>query len=82
MLTASGLSRSFGSRTLFAAVSLHLGSGRRVALGGSPGTGTPARSAAPSSLTLAASQAALEPFTCSTSAGEQKDPTPLPYLQV
>ena len=39
MLTASGLSRSFGSRTLFADVSLQLGSGRRVALVGSNGTG-------------------------------------------
>ena len=39
MLTASGLSRSFGSRTLFADVSLQLGPGRRVALVGSNGTG-------------------------------------------
>ena len=41
MLTASGLSRSFGSRTLFTAVSLQLGSGRRVALVGSNGPGKP-----------------------------------------
>jgi len=39
VLTASGLSRSFGSRTLFADVSLQLGPGRRVALVGSNGTG-------------------------------------------
>lgn len=39
MLTASGLSRSFGSRTLFREVSLQLGAGRRVALIGGNGTG-------------------------------------------
>ena len=39
MLTASGLSRSFGPRTLFRDVSLQLGAGRRVALIGGNGTG-------------------------------------------
>ena len=39
MLTASGLSRSFGPRTLFRNVSLQLGPGRRVALIGGNGTG-------------------------------------------
>ncbi len=39
MLTASGLSRSFGPRTLFLNVSLQLGSGQRVALIGGNGTG-------------------------------------------
>ena len=39
MLTASGLNKSFGSRTLFKNVSLQLGSSRRIALIGSNGTG-------------------------------------------
>ena len=39
MLTTSGLSRSFGTRTLFEDVSLRLGAGRRIALVGSNGTG-------------------------------------------
>ncbi|MCE2525477.1 MAG: ABC-F family ATP-binding cassette domain-containing protein [Acidimicrobiia bacterium] len=39
MLTASGLSKSFGIRRLFADVSLQLAAGRRVALVGSNGTG-------------------------------------------
>ena len=39
MLTTSGLTKSFGPRTLFKNVSLQLGSGRRVALIGSNGTG-------------------------------------------
>ena len=39
MLTAAGLSRSFGPRTLFTDVALQLGAGRRVALVGSNGTG-------------------------------------------
>jgi ATP-binding cassette subfamily F protein 3 len=39
MLTTSGLSRSFGARTLFEDVSLRLGAGRRIALVGSNGTG-------------------------------------------
>ncbi len=39
MLTASGLSRSLGPRTLFRDVSLQLGPGRRVALVGANGTG-------------------------------------------
>ena len=39
MLTASGLSRSFGPRTLFEDVSLRLGDGRRIALVGGNGTG-------------------------------------------
>ena len=39
MLTASGLTKSFGPRTLFKNVSLQLGSGRRVALIGTNGTG-------------------------------------------
>ena len=39
MLTASGITKSFGPRTLFENVSLQLGSGRRVALIGSNGTG-------------------------------------------
>ena len=39
MLTASGLARSFGSRTLFRDVALQLGPGRRVALIGGNGTG-------------------------------------------
>ncbi len=39
VLTASGLSRSFGPRTLFRNVSLQLGPGRRVALIGGNGTG-------------------------------------------
>ena len=39
MLTASGLSRAFGPRTLFSDASLQLGPGRRVALVGGNGTG-------------------------------------------
>ena len=39
MLTASGLTKSFGSRTLFTNVSLQLGPSRRIALIGSNGTG-------------------------------------------
>ena len=39
MLTASGLSRSFGPRTLFTDASLQLGPGRRIALVGGNGTG-------------------------------------------
>jgi len=39
VLTASGLSRSFGTRTLFKDASLQLGPGRRIALVGSNGTG-------------------------------------------
>ena len=39
MLTASGLSKSFGIRRLFADVSLQLAAGRRVALVGGNGTG-------------------------------------------
>ena len=39
MLTASGLARSIGSRTLFRDVALQLGPGRRVALIGGNGTG-------------------------------------------
>ena len=39
MLTASGLTKSFGPRTLFTNVSLQLGSSRRIALIGSNGTG-------------------------------------------
>jgi len=39
VLTASGLSRSFGPRTLFTDVALQLGPGRRVALVGGNGTG-------------------------------------------
>ncbi len=39
MLTASGLSRSFGPHTLFEDVSLRLGDGRRIALVGGNGTG-------------------------------------------
>ena len=39
VLTASGLARSFGSRTLFRDVALQLGPGRRVALIGGNGTG-------------------------------------------
>jgi len=39
VLTASGLSRAFGPRTLFSDVALQLGAGRRVALVGSNGTG-------------------------------------------
>ncbi len=39
MLTASGLTKSFGPRTLFTNVSLQLGPGRRIALIGSNGTG-------------------------------------------
>ena len=39
MLTASGLTKSFGPRTLFKNVSLQLGSSRRIALIGSNGTG-------------------------------------------
>ena len=39
MLTASGLSRSFGPRTLFTDVALRLDAGRRVALVGGNGTG-------------------------------------------
>ena len=39
MLTASGLTKSFGPRTLFKNVSLQLGPSRRIALIGSNGTG-------------------------------------------
>jgi len=39
VLTASGLTKSFGSRTLFTNVSLQLGPSRRIALIGSNGTG-------------------------------------------
>jgi ATP-binding cassette subfamily F protein 3 len=39
VLTASGLSRSFGPHTLFEDVSLRLGDGRRIALVGGNGTG-------------------------------------------
>ena len=39
MLTASGLTKSFGPRTLFTNVSLQLGPSRRIALIGSNGTG-------------------------------------------
>jgi ATP-binding cassette subfamily F protein 3 len=39
VLTASGLTKSFGPRTLFKNVSLQLGSSRRIALIGSNGTG-------------------------------------------
>ena len=39
MLTASGLTKSFGPRTLFENVSLQLGPSRRIALIGSNGTG-------------------------------------------
>ena len=39
MLTASGLSKSFGGRTLFRDVTLELRPGRRVALVGGNGTG-------------------------------------------
>ena len=39
MLTASGLSRAFGPRTLFSDASVQLGPGRRVALVGGNGTG-------------------------------------------
>ena len=39
MLTASGLSKAFGTRTLFRDVTLQLSSGRRIALVGANGTG-------------------------------------------
>ena len=39
MLTASGLAKSFGPRLLFSGVTVHLTSGRRVALIGGNGTG-------------------------------------------
>ncbi|MYJ42961.1 MAG: ATP-binding cassette domain-containing protein, partial [Acidimicrobiaceae bacterium] len=38
-LTASGLSKGYGTRQLFEGVTLHLPAGRRVALVGGNGTG-------------------------------------------